>query len=59
MDAKTRKALNEMLALSFKDKRRLLQCIFCGNNPDTCGCTEKDEDAKGYCTKYKERKNGN
>lgn len=41
--------------LSKEDKERLLQCVLCANDPDTCGCTEADEDETGLCTKYKKR----
>ena len=38
--------------LSQKDKARLLQCVFCKHNPDTCGKSEADEDADGMCKDY-------
>lgn len=31
----------------------LMQCVQCGNDPATCGCTEEDEDERGYCRKYR------
>lgn len=31
------------------DAERLTQCVLCVNNPDTCGKTDKDEDANGSC----------
>lgn len=41
-----------MRNLSAHDKIRLLQCVFCNNNPETCGFDEKNEDAEGMCKKY-------
>lgn len=43
---------NILRGLSPNDKIRLLQCVFCNRDPDTCGCTEKDENDKGMCKKY-------
>ena len=39
--------------------RRLKQCVTCGRNPETCGCTESDEDANGMCMQWSERKEPN
>ena len=40
--------------------RRLHQCLTCVHNPETCGCTEADEDANGMCMKStKKRKEPN
>lgn len=51
--------LREILAMSTRDKDRLLQCMRCEKDPSMCGCTEKDEDKSGMCLKYRERgKNG-
>ena len=37
------------------DIERLIQCIICGKDPETCGASEKDEDNEGLCLKYKPR----
>lgn len=34
------------------DYERLAQCIVCWRDPDTCECTEKDEDERGLCRKF-------
>lgn len=46
---------NEILSSIPNNKERLLQCAKCANDPEKCGCTEKDEDVNGMCMKYKER----
>jgi len=38
--------------LSDNDLLRLAQCVFCGRDPGTCGCTEKNEDSKGMCKRF-------
>lgn len=45
-------AIKAVRGLSARDKIRLLQCVFCKNNPETCGCSERNEDEKGMCKKY-------
>lgn len=45
-------AIKTVRSLSPHDKIRLLQCVFCNKDPETCGCTERNEDEKGMCTKY-------
>ena len=35
--------------ISKHDKIRLCQCALCKNDPATCGATEENEDAEGYC----------
>lgn len=45
-------AIKAVRSLSAHDKIRLLQCVFCNNNPETCGFDEKNEDAEGMCKKY-------
>jgi len=42
-----------MKDLSDRDKARLFQCIMCAEDPDTCNCSEKDEDENGLCLKHK------
>lgn len=41
--------------MSKQDQERLIQCIFCAEDPRTCGCDEKDEDEHGMCKKAKRR----
>lgn len=48
--------LKEIRNLSQHDKNRLFQCVFCARDPETCGCTEKDEDYKGFCVCYRSRR---
>ena len=38
---------NMFRRMSSHDRIRLFQCVFCSRDPDTCGCTEKDENEKG------------
>ncbi len=40
-------AIKAVRGLSARDKIRLLQCIFCKNDPEACGCSERNEDEKG------------
>lgn len=35
-----------------KDFMRLMQCVFCGRDPEQCGCDEADEDPEGFCKKH-------
>lgn len=42
----------QISSMSTKDKIRLLQCVTCQNNPDNCGCDDKDEDNNGLCVRY-------
>ena len=44
--------LHDMHFLSDHDKLRLLQCVYCMNDPYDCGCTEKNEYKNGMCKKY-------
>lgn len=39
-----------------RDIERLIQCITCKNDPETCGCDDKDEDSEGMCVCWAERK---
>lgn len=39
-----------------KDIDRLMQCITCERNPQTCGCKDEDEDSEGMCVCWAERK---
>lgn len=50
--------LKEIRNLSQHDKIRFIQCVFCARDPETCGCTEKDEDNKGFCVCYRSREDG-
>lgn len=34
------------------DIERLSQCLLCGNDPETCGASEEDENAEGLCLKF-------
>ena len=34
------------------EKQRLIQCITCARDPETCGCTEANEDENGFCTEW-------
>ena len=34
------------------DYERLAQCIVCWRDPETCGCTEADEDDRGFCKRF-------
>ena len=45
--------IKETAELSENDKKRLMQCVKCMNNPETCNCTEADEDENGMCKRYK------
>ena len=45
--------LKEAMELSDHDKDRLMQCIKCENNPETCNCTDSDEDSDGMCKKFR------
>ena len=45
--------LHKIPWLSDHDKLRLLQCIYCMNDPNDCGCTEKNEDKNGMCKRYR------
>lgn len=49
----TLEEISEICGLSINDFRRLMECITCRSNPETCGCTETDENEKGHCQKYK------
>ena len=35
-----------------REKQRLIQCITCARDPETCGCTEANEDENGFCTEW-------
>lgn len=35
---------------------RMMQCVWCKNDPETCGCTDDDEDENGFCRQWAERK---
>ena len=51
--------IEEMLNnLSEQDKYRLFQCVWCGNDPGTCGADHKDEDEHGYCKKFVSKERG-
>lgn len=45
-------AWEKIKAMPVKDRVRLVQCVFCMNNPKTCN---GKDDAKGMCKQYKER----
>ena len=51
-------AIKTVMSLSPYDRIRLLQCVFCDNDPETCGCTERNEDKDGMCRKYNRHKIG-
>lgn len=38
-----------------QDLKRLIQCVICANDPETCGCTDDDEDEQGFCLNYRKR----
>ena len=38
------------------DIDRMMQCVTCGRNPETCECDDTDEDKYGMCMKWVERK---
>lgn len=38
------------------DIERLIQCVICAKNPERCNATEKDEDDRGMCKLWEERK---
>lgn len=42
------------------DIDRMMQCVTCVHNPETCGCDDADEDKSGMCMKWTRRgkKNG-
>lgn len=42
-----------------RELKRIEQCIRCANDPQTCGCTETDEDENLMCKKYREVQNEN
>ena len=46
------RALRDAWNLSHTDKLRLMQCVYCRQDPTKCRCTEDDEDENGMCTKY-------
>ena len=43
--------------LSLHDKMRLMECISCDKDPETCGCDDNDENERGFCTKYERGRN--
>ena len=42
----------EISKMSAKDKSRLIQCVFCKNDPSKCGADEQNENENGMCEKY-------
>ncbi len=38
--------------MTYRDIKRMMQCITCGNDIENCECTEEDEDAEGMCIKW-------
>lgn len=40
--------------LSEHNEERMIQCVMCAKDPETCGCCEKDEDENGMCKEFKE-----
>lgn len=34
------------------DFKRLMQCLTCANDPETCGCDDSDEDENGMCRMF-------
>lgn len=44
--------LCEEKGFSENDLFRMRQCFYCLNNPETCGCSDDDEDENGHCKKY-------
>lgn len=49
MNQEIKAAIHDM---SPKDKERLLQCVFCRNDPMSCGADDADEDIHGLCKNY-------
>lgn len=49
MNHEIKAAIHDM---SPKDKERLLQCVFCRNDPMSCGADDADEDIHGLCKNY-------
>ena len=43
--------LRKWLLVRMSDLKRMKQCIDCARDPETCGCTDKDEDENGMCKK--------
>ena len=39
---------------TYSEAERIIECMCCGRDPETCGATEKDEDEDGFCKLYKE-----
>lgn len=48
------KLMQQYMQLNEEDKKRFKQCLECKENPETCGCTEKDE-INGLCAKFNSR----
>lgn len=44
--------LRKWLLVRMNDLKRMKQCISCMRDPETCGCTEKDEDKNGMCKNH-------
>ena len=53
------KLISTIKTMTPEEKERLKQCVRCENTPNSCGCSEKDEDENGFCNRYKERKRTN
>lgn len=47
--------VSQWLSVRMNDLKRLKQCVACDRNPETCGCSEADEDKDGMCQKYVRR----
>ena len=47
--------MSEWITTRLSDIDRLTECVLCANDPETCGCTDNDDDEQGHCKNYKER----